>query len=79
MWLIKLDKAKPQVILSRKVFEDVRDYYVKKFKQDTTSVLFDRDFFNQIKPKIKKTLIDLVNNQNYQHFKCIFEDCSKDF
>jgi len=65
MWLIKLDKAKPQVILSRKVFEDVRDYYVKKFKQDTTSVLFDRDFFNQIKPKIKKTLIDLVNNQNY--------------
>jgi len=41
LWLIKLDKAMPKVMLSRKVFEDVRDFFIKKYKEDHSMTIQD--------------------------------------
>jgi len=43
MWLVKLDKVKPQHILSRKIFMDVRDFFTKKIKHETQLVINDAD------------------------------------
>ena len=40
LWLVRLDRLK-QTVLSRKVFDDVRDYYTRKFKHDTKLVVED--------------------------------------
>jgi hypothetical protein len=31
------------------------------------------------KPKLRRTILDTIFNLNYQHFKFIFDSCSKDF
>lgn len=53
LWLVKIDRSKPSVILSKKVFSDVRDFYMKKFKHETKLVVEDPDqFFTRLKPRI---------------------------
>ena len=39
LWLIQLDKAKPQTLLSKKVFQDVRDFYRKKLNYETNIIM----------------------------------------
>lgn len=36
LWMIQLDKTMPEV-LHKKIFKDVRDFYVKKFKHETNT------------------------------------------
>lgn len=35
LWMMQLDKAMPHTLLQKKIFKDVRDFYVKKLKHDT--------------------------------------------
>jgi hypothetical protein len=41
MWMIKVDKQKPNFILSNKILDDVHEFYEKKFKKDTRLVTED--------------------------------------
>ena len=77
LWLISLDKTMPEV-LSKKVFRDVRDFYVKKQKIETQLVLTNQ-FFNKLKPRLQNIVIDAVYKLKYEHFKHIFEGCSIGF
>lgn len=77
LWLISLDKMMPE-LLSKKVFKDVRDFYVKKQKIETQLVLKNQ-FFNKLKPRLQTIIIDAVYKLKYEHFKNIFEGCSTGF
>lgn len=80
LWLIKLDKAKPGVTLSRKVFEDVREYYMKSFSHDVKLVTEHRSgFFEDLKPRMKQVIMDYMFKIKYEKFEHIFADCSVDF
>ena len=61
LWLIQLDKAKPQTLLSKKVFQDVRDFYRKKFNYET-NIIRENVLYDQLKPRLQRVVLDSVFN-----------------
>ena len=78
LWLIQLDKARKSVILSRSIFGGVRDFYGQKFRYDV-SIVQDCIFFEQLKPRLQRQVLDSSFKNFYQTFKHIFEDCEIEF
>jgi len=80
LWLILVDKAKPSHLLFKKVFDDVRDFYTKKLKHEAQLEDFDKYlFFEKLKPRLQKSVLDSINRLKYELFEDLFEDCSTDF
>lgn len=77
-WLIQLDQAKPQKLLSKMVFYDVRMFYEKQFGLDPTDVI-DNEYFDKLKPRLKKVILDIIFERKYQLFEHVLEGCSDDF
>lgn len=78
LWLIQLDKARKSVILSKSIFKEVRNFYSYHFRYDAVLVR-DTPFFDQLKPRLKKAVLDTVFHHFYQSFHNIFEGCGIDF
>jgi hypothetical protein len=67
LWLVKIDRSKPTVILSKKVFDDVRDFYIKKFKHEIKLVVDDPEhFYDRLKPRLKKMILDMMFQSKYE-------------
>lgn len=60
------------------VFNDVRMFYEKQFALDPSLVL-ENEYFSQLKPRLKKLILDAIFELKYQLFQDVFEDCSEDF
>lgn len=78
LWLIQLDKARKSVILSKSIFKEVRYFYAQHFKYDAIHVR-ETVFFDQLKPRLKKNVLDSIFKNFYSTFYNIFEGCGLDF
>lgn len=78
LWLLKIDRQKPDQKINRKMYDDVRDYYLRKFKH-TTTLVFNEEFFPNLKPRLQKQVLDQIFQLKYNLFKEIFQDCNKEF
>lgn len=59
LWLVTLDRAKAHRYLSRSIFKQVKDFYREKLKFDT-SYAFDTVFFEQLKPRLKRLILEHI-------------------
>lgn len=66
------------VVLSKKVFNDVRDFYNKKYKYET-DIVRQNQFFLKLKPRLQNIVIDSVYKQKNEMFNHIFDGCSNSF
>ena len=78
LWMMQLDKAMPHTLLQKKIFKDVRDYYVKKLKHDTKTAR-DSSIFRKLKPRQQKIILDAIYKNKYELFKHIFDGCCMNF
>ena len=85
LWLIQLDKARKQVILDKSIFSGVRDFYSQQFKFDASIVYKDKSFgdtcsfFEQLKPRLQRAVLDAIFQNFTLTFSHIFQDCGTEF
>lgn len=56
----------------------MRNFYSYHFRFDAVLVR-DTPFFNQLKPRLKKVVLDAVFSHFYVSFHTIFDGCGHDF
>ena len=71
--MMKLEKAVKDNVLLPSIYIGVQDFFEKKYTLDAISVQKE-EFFQQLKPRIQRNLLDLLFQNYYEKFKCIFEE-----
>lgn len=65
-------------LLPKKMYQDIKDFYVKKHKFDTYQELNNK-IYQRLKPRLQTSVIDFIYKPKYDLFKHIFENCQVSF
>ena len=77
-WLIKLNKVVKSNTLSPIIFKGVQEFYEHRFKNNPNTIM-ENQLFYQMKPRMRRLILDQVFNNYYKKFETIFEGCELNF
>ncbi|CDW83298.1 cation channel family protein [Stylonychia lemnae] len=77
-WLIQLDRAYKEKILDQEVFMQTQKFF-RQYDSKALNTLRKSPFFIQLKPRIQKTLTDVIFEEFYDIFEVIFDGLEEGF